>query len=73
MQVEADDAFERGPARTLFADPYYIGGAGQEWDISPDGERFLMIKLSDATQDTHQLILVQNCFEELTRLVPTGQ
>ncbi len=42
--------------------------------ISPDGQRFLMIKEGEQTADTSeptQLIVVENWFEELKRLVPT--
>ncbi|TDI46122.1 MAG: hypothetical protein E2P02_05790 [Acidobacteria bacterium] len=42
------------------------------YDVAPDGEHFLMIKLNAAVQDsTPELILVQNWFEELERLAPT--
>ena len=44
-------------------------------DLSPDGQRFLAIMTSTSTQGEDapraQIILVQNWFEELTRLVPT--
>ncbi len=48
---------------------------GRTHDVSPDGERFLMIKEGGGADDTSapsQLILVQNWFEELRRLVPTN-
>ena len=45
------------------------------FDISPDGERFLMLKPSGATptDDTAEpdLVVVFNWFNELQRLVPT--
>jgi Tol biopolymer transport system component len=41
------------------------------YDISPDGDRFLMIKQKD--NPNVQLICVQNWFEELKRLVPMGK
>ena len=43
------------------------------YDLSPDGDRFVMIKAGDATGDVDQqpqIILVQNWLEELKRLVP---
>ncbi len=44
---------------------------GQHYDLSPDGDRFLMIKtVSDTAATTPPIILVLNWFEELTRLVP---
>ena len=41
----------------------------QYYDISPDGQRFLMIK--DVEGSTGQINVVLNWFEELNRLVPT--
>ena len=52
----------------------YVGGQRdpREYDISPDGKRFLMIKETDDSTSPRELILVQNWFEELKRLVPTN-
>ena len=42
------------------------------WDVSPDGQHFLMTKLSSLKpQPVTELILAQDWFEELKRLVPT--
>jgi hypothetical protein len=38
------------------------------YDVSPDGERFLMIRAG--APDVHQLIVVENFAEEVKRLVP---
>jgi len=45
---------------------------GGTYDVSRDGERFLMIRETTNGVDTEptQLILVQNWTEELKRLVP---
>ena len=40
-------------------------------DIHPDGQRFLIAKNEQAGETPTDLILVQNWFEELKRLVPT--
>jgi len=48
----------------------YRFNQGGAYTVAPDGERFLMIKRSEETSTT-ELILVQNWFEELKRLVPT--
>lgn len=69
--VENEPSFAPGNAEELFGD--YLAGAvtiGRTYDISPDGERFLMIKESGRASAT-EFILVQNGFEELKRLVPT--
>ena len=50
------------------------GGAGRQYDVSPDGRRFLMIKPVVGTEqgDTPpSIVVVQNWTEELKRLVPT--
>ena len=50
---------------------YRIGS--RQYDVARDGRRFLMIKQDSATNETsaQEIILVQNWFTELQRLVPT--
>ncbi len=43
------------------------------YDIHPDGERFLMNKESEEELPMTELIVVENWFEELKRLAPTGK
>ncbi len=77
VPVQTDTDFVAGNAEVLFEAEYYgsaSGPPGRTYDISPDGTRFLMIKEGVASDDTSvptELILVQNWFEELKRLVPT--
>jgi hypothetical protein len=50
------------------------GLVGRTYDVSPDDQRFLMIKEGGGTDQTVaplQLIVVQNWLEELKGLVPT--
>ena len=62
------------PERVLQGQYFYsVGGGGRAFDIAPDGRRFLMIKeLGSLAGSATRLILVQNWFEELKRLVPTN-
>jgi hypothetical protein len=59
----------------LFDGPYYFGGGGifgRSYDVSPDGQRFLMIKQGDGSDQSAappSIVVVQNWFEELKRLV----
>ena len=48
------------------------GTPGRNYDVSPDGQRFLMMKeaSADPTAAPPQIIVVQNWVEELKRLVP---
>jgi len=43
----------------------------QYYDISPDGQRFLMMKEGTAKEQS-QINVILNWFEELKRLVPTN-
>jgi dipeptidyl aminopeptidase/acylaminoacyl peptidase len=45
-------------------------GAPRQYDLSPDGQRFLMIRGSDGAPAAPRIAIVQNWFEELKRLVP---
>ena len=78
VAVEADGTtWNAGTPTKLFEGRYYdatTGSAGRSYDVSPDGERFLMIKRpgSDASA-TSAILVVQHWDEELKRLVPTGR
>jgi serine/threonine-protein kinase len=45
--------------------------SGAAYDIFPDGKRFVMVRRADP-RGTREIVLVQNWFEELKRLVPTN-
>jgi hypothetical protein len=48
------------------------GFLGRSYDISPDGQRFLVLKsTSDLNAQSPQLIVIQHFDEVLKRLVPT--
>ena len=69
--VQTEPRFAPGNAEEVFAvRGYFVESAGRTYDISRDGERFLMIKEGAGGEST-ECILVQNWFEELKRLVPT--
>ena len=49
-------------------------GTTPNYDVSPDGQRFLMVKPNEAGEaEAAQINVVLNWFEELKRLVPTGK
>ncbi len=52
-----------------------IGPGATNYDVTPDGQRFVMIRTEESTTEssgTTQITLVLNWFEELKRLVPTN-
>ena len=65
--------FPLGRHCALWEEPYFDGGLGvRQYHVAPDG-RFLMIRQGAATDEATaapEIILVQNWFEELKRLVP---
>jgi len=60
-----------GRPRSLVLGKLLYWGAVNNYDISPDGQRFVMIKESEEQQEARQINVVLNWFEELKRLVPT--
>jgi serine/threonine-protein kinase len=51
---------------------FHAGEVHRTFDVSGDGERFLMIKqIANAGDARRSIVVVQNWFEELKRLVPT--
>jgi Tol biopolymer transport system component len=73
--VMAATDFSAGKPRMLFDQPGYIAGNPiRGYDISLDGQKFLMVKAGETTPTpVTEMILVQNWFGELKRLVPTGK
>ena len=73
--IQTDPSFTPGTPEVLFEGNYYYSSQGRSYDVAPDGQRFLMIKagdLSDESSSAPELIIVENWFEELKRLVPTN-
>jgi len=67
--IKTEPTFTAGSPVVLFTGRDLTGGAGGAYDISPDGQRFLMIKQEQA--GVGQINVVTNWTEELKRLVPT--
>ena len=72
---DADPTFSPGNLDTLFDGPSRLpsSASGSAFDVLPDGQRFLIAReIESAASAQPQLIVVQNWFEELTRLVPVN-
>lgn len=68
VPVQTKPTFQPQTAQLLFEWPQFAGEAGI-YDISPDGERFVMFRVH--TEEHTHLYVVLNWLEELKRLVPT--
>ena len=78
VPVQTDSGFTPGNPSLLLADTHLgpsVGGSpGRNYDVSPDGQRFLMIKEGEGSEDASaapRIIVVENWHEELRQLVPT--
>jgi eukaryotic-like serine/threonine-protein kinase len=57
--------------RLFSANGYFASPWAQAYDVSPDGKRFLMLRVGSlSTANPASLVLVQNVFAELQRKVP---
>ena len=73
VDVKTEGGFSAGKPRLLFMQPGFGGSEPtRNWDLWPDGQGFLSVKYDETKQPSvTEMILVQNWFEELKRLVPT--
>ena len=69
LSVETAQEFVPGVPEELFT--VNTLGGHSSYDVSLDGQRFVMIKPGDTEEAAPHIIVVQNWFEELNRLVPT--
>jgi len=79
VDVQTGSDLSPSKPRLLFRQPEgQLGYGGSDpiraWDRSPDGKRFLMVQLEERKpQPLTEMVLVQNWFEEVRRLVPPGR
>jgi Tol biopolymer transport system component len=75
VEVATQPAFSAGKPKLLFEGPYTpTPRSFPDYDVSPDGQRFLMLKASEQAQAAPtQINVVLNWFEELKQKVPTGK
>jgi len=70
VSVVSEPAFRAGRPRKLFDGRYAVEPGGQhDYDVSPDGERFLMIAV-DEPSAPNEMRVVLDWFEELSKLAP---
>jgi hypothetical protein len=69
VPVSLGDEFRVELPRLLFEGRYRAAAGRLDFDVSPDGDRFVMAR---TTGHVTHFNLVLNFFEELERLVPTN-
>jgi len=75
VDVWTDGGLSTGKPRILFEKPGYNRSYPiRSYDLSLDGQRFLMVRFENRKPTpVTEMILIQNWFEELKRLVPAGK
>jgi len=75
VDVASQTSFSAGKPRILFEGRFLPTPAtSPNYDVSPDGQRFLMVKaVEPEEQSATQINIVFNWFEELKRRVPPGR
>jgi serine/threonine-protein kinase len=76
VSIQTDPSFTVGNPEVVFEGPY-LGAVSEAfnaraYDVSPDGERFLMIRPLESAV-VPEIVIVQNWLEELNRLAPPLQ
>ena len=69
VAVQTAPTFSAGIPTKVFDTRYFNGGPGRSYDVSPDGQRFLMIKAS-GTEQAPSMVVVLNWLEELKAKLP---
>jgi len=75
VDIATQPGFTASKPRVLFEGQYLPTPAtAPNYDVSPDGQRFPMVKPSEAGEAAPtQINVVLNCFEELKQKVPAGK
>ena len=70
VEVDTSSGFFAGNPEALFDDEYVLVQGGPNYDVSPVDGRFLMIKTANEAAGAVQIIVVENWFAEIARLLP---
>jgi eukaryotic-like serine/threonine-protein kinase len=76
LEVATQPGFVAGKPHMLFEGQYVTNDWPQvstAYDVSADGQRFLMVKATEQASSATQINVVLNWFEELKQKVPTGK
>ncbi|MCH8267337.1 MAG: serine/threonine-protein kinase [Acidobacteria bacterium] len=74
VEIATEPTFSAGLPRLLFEGNFQPSAASlANYDVTPDGQRFVMIQEGAPDSPPPQINVVLNWFEELKRRVPSGQ
>ena len=70
VPVETQPSFTAGNPAVVLDGWYTTNQGGRGYDVSLDGERFLMLRQYEDAASTVEIVVVENWFAELERLAP---
>jgi hypothetical protein len=74
VTVNLQPGFLAGKPLALFEGPWLsTRGTIQNYDVSPDGKRFLMLRAAEEDQGAQRIVVVQNWLEDLKRRTAAGK
>jgi Tol biopolymer transport system component len=76
VEVVTQPTFSPGKPKMLFEGQYIASqfpSTGIAYDVSSDGQRFLMVKETEPPREANQINVVLNWFEDLKRRVPANK
>jgi hypothetical protein len=73
VNINYEPSFSAGTPELVFDGLDGADCLGRNFDISVDGQRFLVVKPADSTESSIELVVVLNWFEELRRLAPAAE
>ena len=71
VAVQTTPTFSPGTPTKLFDGPWAALQNGRTYDVSPDGEHFVMLNSGEEDRAVTQISVLLNWFEELKARVPT--
>ena len=69
VPVETEPKFSVGRPKPLFEAEFLAGVWGSAFEVSPDGQRFLLVKFPKETQEPLRLVYVPDWIEELKQIL----
>lgn len=73
VSIKTDPHLSWSDPKMLFEGTYLMLTDTRNYDIHPNGQRFLLVGEIDQEVDDQQINIIINWFDELKRLVPTGK
>jgi serine/threonine protein kinase/Tol biopolymer transport system component len=72
VRISSFSPLTMGTPQLIFQGPYLDSGplAPPDYDVAPDGQRFLVVRVSDEERAPRRFHLVQNWFDEVRAKVP---